>query len=79
MNENGRKEKGALNMKTDRGVFRRDRSGLYHYEHLSGVGSVFQATADAIKYRPKSAAWFWFNETPAPIYFGDSANDLVRR
>jgi len=65
-------------IKTKRGCFNLDRSGVWHYEHCSG-GHVTEAAGDAIKHRPASAAWFWFNVTPTPMILGDTARTLSER
>lgn len=65
-------------MKTAVGVFIQDPSGLWHYRHLGAAGHVNSAVADAIEHRI-GPAWFWFNDTPAPIFLSDTVESLVKR
>ncbi|OGN00730.1 MAG: hypothetical protein A3I26_03810 [Candidatus Yanofskybacteria bacterium RIFCSPLOWO2_02_FULL_43_10] len=64
-------------IKTVGGEFRQDESGLYHYKNISH-NHVFDALKDAIKNRP-GVTWFWFNETPAPIFLKDTPKVLLAR
>ncbi len=65
-------------MRTELGEFKRDRSGLFHY-CFKEIGTIDSAIKDALANRPKSAAWFWFNGTPAPIEKNDGPESLFRR
>ena len=65
--------------KTEYGYFAQDVSGLYHYKLQSFAGHITIAAEDAIKHKPKSPAWFWFNDTPAPIKPEDIASVLIER
>lgn len=69
--------KKALQIKTNHGFFVEDGSGLWHYRHRD-FGHVTSAAQDAIEHKP-SVAWFWFNDTPAPMYSEDSVDVLVNR
>jgi hypothetical protein len=71
-------EAQAVVRSTVNGRFRKDRSGLWHYAHTS-MGTVYSAAHDAIDYRPAESSWFWFNDTPAPMYTSDSIGSLVGR
>lgn len=64
--------------KTERGFFKKDRSGMYHYNHTE-LGHVSLAIKDALRYRPKGVTWFWFNGTPAAIYSRDTIKSLQER
>lgn len=66
-------------MKTQRGNFTRDPSGLFHYQNEGNSGQVALVAADAIAYHSISAAWFWFNGTPTPIQRGDTPDILSKR
>ena len=65
-------------MKTRIGVYLQDASGLWHYRHTDVTGHVNDAARDAIEYRI-GPSWFWFNDTPAPIYNTDDSGSLLER
>lgn len=67
-------------VKTEKGEFRKDPSGLFHYKHDPGV-VMYRAAEDAIEYAGKDAtpAWFWFNGIPTPIYPNDTLQTLLER
>jgi len=69
--------RSSKKIKTAGGEFRRDESGLYHYRNMSH-NHVAYALKDAIKNRP-GVAWFWFNETPAPMFPKDTPKTLLAR
>lgn len=77
-----RSAKKTLNknyLKTATGHWRKDPSGLWHYKN-DGVGNNVSGAADnAIREPAPGPAWFWFNDTPAPIYVGDTTEVLVQR
>lgn len=59
--------------------FRRDRAGLYHYVPHDSL-TLGESAEEAIEIRPKARpAWFWFNNSPAPIYPEDSVQNLLDR
>ena len=60
------------------GKYTMDNSGLWHYEPNPGE-SIKGAIKDAIKSKPPVAAWFWFNDTPSPIFVEDSGETLYER
>lgn len=64
-------------VKTSKGEFRKDKSGLYHYRNISHH-HMSDALKDAIKNRP-GVAWFWFNDTPAPMFPKDTPETLLTR
>jgi hypothetical protein len=64
-------------VKTDLGTFTQDSAGLWHYKHEK-TGTVHEAAEDAIRHKPE-VAWFWFNDTPAPIFPADNIEALVGR
>lgn len=64
--------------KTELGNYRQDASGLWHYQ-CTGQGSVRVALGDALKNRPDAASWFWWNDTPSPIFATDDAESLFHR
>ncbi len=66
-------------MKTGLGQFIQDKSGLWHYQHDAGIGSLASAAANAIEFRPPGAAWFWFNGTPGPLEATDTVGSLAAR
>lgn len=59
--------------------FSRDQSGLFHFRWEVTGTTVEDAAIEAIRNRPKGPAWFWFNDTPTPIYSDDSPDTLVER
>ena len=62
-----------------KGKFVRDATGVYHYTP-STPSDLGQAADEAIRTKPKTRpAWFWFNDTPAPIYPNDKPADLLVR
>ncbi len=65
-------------MKTERGEYHQDASGLQHYTHTA-LGTVFSAATDALKWKPEGPAWLWFNDTPAPIFLKDTPDSLCHR
>lgn len=71
-------EAQAVVRRTIKGEFRKDQSGLWHYSYKS-LGTVHSAAQDAINHHPAEPAWFWFNDTPAPMFTGDTLADLVNR
>lgn len=64
-------------VRTSKGEFRQDKSGLYHYKNISH-NHVTNALKDAIQNRP-GVAWFWFNDTPAPMFPKDTPDTLQAR
>jgi hypothetical protein len=64
---------------TTLGCFVRDPCGLWHYHFERVSGTVFTAADDAVANRPDGAAWFWFNDTHAPMHTGDSGDALHTR
>ena len=64
-------------IRTTGGEFKQDESGLYHYRNISH-NHVGNALKDAIENRP-GVAWFWFNETPAPMFPKDTPKTLLAR
>lgn len=64
---------------TKKKSFFQDKSGLWHFRWKVGGTTVMDAAKVAIDDYPEEPAWFWFNETPAPIYLDDSPEDLVHR
>lgn len=66
------------NMKK-RSWFLKDPSGLCHFKSVAPGTNIHEAAKLALKNRPRSAAWFWFNGTPAPIYRDDSPESLSLR
>ncbi len=65
-------------MTTQRGFYRQDLSGLWHYTY-AGLGHISGACEDALRQAPPGPAWFWFNDTPAPILSGDTPGTLHER
>ena len=63
----------------DKPGFVQDHSGLYHFQWKVGGTTVEDAAAVALEDHPGSAAWFWFNGIPAPIYMDDTLKALVDR
>jgi hypothetical protein len=70
--------------------WKQDRAGVRHWVGRLGSGdsgtSVYDAAMKCLDTRPArpavgddEPAWFWFNETPAPIAEGDGARSLSRR
>lgn len=71
-------------LSTQCGAFLMDQAGLWHFENYQ-AGTVSEAARDAVANRPRnrdaspSPAWFWFDETPAPMFRDDTADALVLR
>ena len=64
---------------TPLGAFQQDASGLWHYHHMMGSGTVDAAARDALQHLPNyTPAWFWFNGTPCPIGEHDNVSSLTR-
>lgn len=63
--------------KTGSGIYIKDKSGLWHYK--VDIGHIDNAIDDVLKHKPKEATWFWFNDTPAPIFSGDTKETLYIR
>lgn len=65
-----------------------DRAGLQHWRGHVGLGGTAEDAArrclDTLSgvlhgRRPSSPAWFWWNDTPAPIVDDDTVKALVER
>ena len=63
---------------TPLGYFDEDPGGLLHYTCNPGV-TLLDAARDALENRPEGPCWFWFNDTPASMDYGDTAHDLAHR
>ena len=65
-------------MKTKYGRFTQDFSGLWHYTTEAAGVHISVAAQDALeKYAGMGIAWFWFNDTPAPIYVSDNNTETL--
>lgn len=57
-----------------------DPSGLCHWHNTESVfPHVLRGIEDALATKPVLPCWFWWNETPAPIAWGDTADTLYAR
>jgi hypothetical protein len=65
-------------LRTAKGTFTPDQSGLYHYANSDTRTKLEEAAKDATTNPPKPA-WFWYAETPCPIFIGDDTDALVKR
>lgn len=65
------------------GNFRSDPSGLRHFDAPGGItcGDMGTMLVAALRIHEANPApsWFWFNDTPAPIIPGDTADTLADR
>jgi hypothetical protein len=68
-------EAQAVVRRTVNGEFRKDRSGLWHY--VNTKDALPFCIVDAIQNRPTGPVWFWFSNTPAPI-FPEDVQDHTR-
>ncbi len=65
--------------KTKLGAFRQDKAGIWHYGCRTLPCHVSTALDDALSNRPIGATWFWWLDTPAPMYEGDTVQMLYTR
>jgi hypothetical protein len=66
-------------VRTLRGGFFTDADSEWHYQQEEAGGTVDMAAQDAIGHRPAGACWFWFNNTPTPLFPTDTTEQLVQR
>ncbi|MBI3255513.1 MAG: hypothetical protein HYZ63_00925 [Candidatus Andersenbacteria bacterium] len=64
---------------TEYGFFIQDKSGLWHYQPGKLNRHLETAIQDALEYRPKLPALFWFHSIPAPMFLGDDPFQLLNR
>ena len=65
-------------IRTASGHWSKDQSGLWHYKN-DRADDVTGAVHNALREPAPGPAWFWFNDTPVPIYAGDTDQALVQR
>lgn len=58
--------------------WKRDRAGVYHWTGR-GYDLRESATLCLSTHGAVSAAWFWFNGSPAPVIAGEDPTALMRR
>jgi hypothetical protein len=78
INKSSLPKEGEAEHTTPLGTFRKDASGLWHYEFYSH-GHIERAAQDAVSNRPPGVCWFWFNRTFSPIFQDDNFTSLLER